>query len=311
MSKLLVEALYGCLHLHSVWTFPIIEQRFTFVPRTNYLGRADGLAWTLKQDSRKKLGRLSENHNLRRLFMERKNYCIFILGLVFGFLITFSQPTWASEHRSILTEGTGTVTGQNDSAKLTIAILSEGRDLVPTSSENASKTKAVLGAIKKLEIKGLKLKTAGYRVTPQKDFKSKPPRLKGYEVFNAVEITLEGFQPEDLAVNVSTLVGKALEMGANHVQNLFFYIKNKGPYEKVALTLATREAIERAKILAEAAGVKIKGITTISTQPIHEPIRPHVMRSAAVKAEAAAMEPPIDAGESKIHVRVHVAHEIE
>lgn len=241
-----------------------------------------------------------------------KKICSFLfLGLALCLLFSFSSNACDSELRLILTEGTGTVTGQNDSAKLTIGILSGGRDLEPTSSENASRTKAVLRAIKGLNMKGLKLKTAGYRVTPQKDYKSKPPKLKGYEIFNAVEITLEGYQPEDLAGHVSMLVGKALENGANHIQALMFYIKSKAPYEKVALTQATKEAIERAKILAEAAGVRIKGIASISTQPIHEPIRPHVMRSAGVKAEAAAMEPPMDAGESKIHVRVHVAHEIE
>lgn len=243
--------------------------------------------------------------------MERKIGCFLISGLVLCLILSFSQDVSASEQRLIYTEGTGTVTGQNDSAKLTIAILSEGRNLGETSSENASKTKAVLGAIKGLDIKGLKLKTAGYRVTPQKDYKSKPPQLMGYEVFNAVEITLEGYQPEDLAEQVSMLVGKALENGANHIQNVIFYIKSMSPYEKVALTQATKEAMERAKILAEAAGVKIKGIVTISTQPIEEPIRPYVMRTAGVKAEAAAMEPPLDAGESKIQVRVHMAHEIE
>ena len=243
--------------------------------------------------------------------MERKICCFLFSSLVLCLVFSFSQNAYASERRLIYTEGTGTVTGQNDSAKLTIAVLSEGRDLEQANSENALKMKAVIGAIKGLNIKGLKLKTAGYRVTPQRDYKSKPPKLTGYEVFNAAEITLEGYQPEDLAEQVSMLVGKALENGANHIQHLFFYVKTKLPYEKVALTLATREAIERAKILAEAADVRIKGIVTISTQPIHEPIRPHVMRSAGVKAETAAMEPPMDAGESKIQVRVHVDHEIE
>ena len=112
--------------------------------------------------------------------MGKKIYCIFFWGLVSCLLFSFFQNACASEHRLILTEGTGTVTGQNDSAKLTIGILSEGRDLEQTSSENASRTKAVLGAIKGLNVKGLKLKTAGYRVTPQKDYKSKPPKLKGY-----------------------------------------------------------------------------------------------------------------------------------
>jgi uncharacterized protein YggE len=243
--------------------------------------------------------------------MERKIGCILFLCLLFYLLVSCSQYTCASEQRLILTEGTGAVTGQNDSAKITIAILSEGQDLEQTSTENALRTKSVLGAIEGLHIEGLKQKTAGYRVSPQKDFKARPPKIKGYEVYNGVEITLEGYQPEELAGHVSMLVGKALEKGANYIQNLVFYIKNKAPYEKEALTKATKEAIARARILAEAGGVKIKGIVSISTQPMHQPIRPHIMRSAGVKAETAAMEPPMDAGESKIHMRVSVAHEIE
>ena len=70
-----------------------------------------------------------------------------------------------SNRNVILTEGMAEVTGQNDSARISVALVDEGPVLEKVSSENAAKTKAVLNAIKGLNIKDLKFKTANYRVT--------------------------------------------------------------------------------------------------------------------------------------------------
>ena len=216
-----------------------------------------------------------------------------------------------SNRNVIFTEGTAEVTGQNDSARISVAVVDEGPVLEKVSSENARKTKAVLKAIKGLNIKNLKLKTANYRVTPQKDYKARPPKIKGYEVHNAVQVTLEGFQPEDLSKHVSKIVGKALQSGANNINHIQLYIKDKKPLEKEALTLATQEAVNRAKTLAEAAGVRLKRIASISTRPIHIPPTPRMMRTADMKAEVQAAAPPIETGESLVRVQVSIAYEIE
>jgi hypothetical protein len=200
--------------------------------------------------------------------------------------------------------------GQNDSSKVSVAVVTQGRNLEKVSSENAGRTKAVIQAVKGLSIKDLKLKTSNYRVTPQKDYKARPPKIKGYEVHNAIDITLEGFEPEPLSKNVSMIIGKALESGSNNINHIQFYIKNKAALEKEALKRSTREAMDRARTMAEAAGVKLKRIVSLSTQPIHIPTRAHMFRAAEMKTEASAA-PPIEIGESQIRVQVNIAYEIE
>jgi len=71
-------------------------------------------------------------------------------------------------------------------------------------------------------------------------------------------LTLEGFEAEHLSKHVSKIVGKALESGANNIHHIQFYIKNKEPLEKKALTQATQEAMDRARTLAQAAGREAK-----------------------------------------------------
>jgi hypothetical protein len=129
-------------------------------------------------------------------------------------------------------------------------------------------------------------------------------------VHNAIKITLEGFEPEPLSKNVSMMIGKALESGSNTINHIQFYIKDKSVLEEQALKQSTRQAMDRAKTLAEAAGVKLKRIVSLSTQPIHIPTRQSMLRAAGMKSEASAA-PPIEIGESQIRVQVSIAYEIE
>ena len=223
----------------------------------------------------------------------------------------FAQSTPVSDRNLIVTDGTAEVTGQNDSAKISIAVVTEGANLDRVGSENDVRTKAVLETVKSLGIENLKLKTIGYRVTPQKDYKARPPKIKGYEVFNAVETTLEELKPEQLSKQVTKIIGKALDSGANSIQYIQFYIKNKDRLENEALKQAIQQAVQRAKTMAEAAGVKLKRIVSLSTQPIQMPPMPHLLRAAGMKAEADAAAPPMEIGESRIRVQVSIVYEIE
>ena len=147
----------------------------------------------------------------------------------------------------IHTEGSAEVMGQNDSAGIWLSVVTEGRELDSVSADNAVKTKQVLESIGQLEIEKLKTKTANFRVDPQSDYKARPPRIVGYKVYNTIELTLERLEPAELSRQVSRIIGTAVQNGANSVQSLQFYIKNRSPLEKEALTEATRQAAEDRK----------------------------------------------------------------
>jgi uncharacterized protein YggE len=235
----------------------------------------------------------------------------FIIGMLVIAHASFAQSPAVNKRNVIITEGIGEVKGQNDSAGISIGVLTEGKQLEEVSSENALKTKEVLNVIKGLAIDNLTLETSNYRVNPRRDYQARPPKIKGYEVSNTIEITLEGFTPEDLSTHCSTIIGKALETGANNINRLQFYIKNRSSLEKQALTQATQAAIKRAETLAGAAGVKLKRIASLSTQPMEMPPTPQRFMAAEMAAKAAAEAPPIEIGESQIRFQVTVTYEIE
>jgi uncharacterized protein YggE len=244
--------------------------------------------------------------------MKKGTIVLFVMmSLLFLPYAGFAQSPPVRERNLIFTEGVAEVMGQNDSAKISIAVVTDGKNLEQISAENARKTKQILKVIKRLDSTGLKLETSNYRVTPQKDYKARPPEIKGYEVYNAIEVTLENMEPENLSTRCSKIVGQALENGANTIHTINFYIKNRASLEKEALTQATKEAIARAETLAQAAGVQLKRIATLSTHPIQPPPRPNRYRTALMESDAAEGAPPIEIGESQIRVQVSLAYEIE
>jgi uncharacterized protein YggE len=242
----------------------------------------------------------------------KKAWILFLIaGLFLTARSTFAQSHSDMDRNLILTEGVAEVTGQNDSVRISISVVSEGPDLKQVSTENAVKTKNVIDGIKDLNLKNMDFKTSDYRVTPQRDYKARPPKIKGYEVYNTIDIKLEEMDPNQLSEYVSKVIGNALENGANSINYIQSYIKNRTPLEKEALMRATQEAKDRAETLAKAAGVNIKRIVKISTQPESFPPRPQMLRSAVMKAEAAPVSPPIEIGESQVLAHVSMVFEIE
>lgn len=225
-------------------------------------------------------------------------------------MAAIAQSQYLMNRNLIFAEGAAEVTDQNDSARISLSVLSEAREMEKAAAVNATRTESVLQAVKALRIKDLKIKTRNYRVSPQKDFETRPPVTKGYEVRNEIEITTEGFSPKKLSEQVSKVIETTLNNGANTVHNIQFYINDKQELEKQGLSLATKEAMAQAQILASAAGVKLGRIVSISTLPTAVPIRAEMFRAAGVARQDASMEPPIESGESKIHFRVSVIYEI-
>jgi uncharacterized protein YggE len=239
---------------------------------------------------------------------------LFLTLAIFLVSIPIALPAQEQHFQSrnhIFTQGSAEVTGQNDSAKLQLSIQTEAKAMDNAAVQNATRTEAVLQAIKNLKIPGLKMQTNNYRVVPQKDFKARPPVIRGYEVQNEIEVTAEGFPPKNLSDYISTVIDTALKKGANTVRTIQFYIKDKKRLEQQGLTLATQDAIDQAHILANAAGVKLGRIVSISTQPVAVPLRSNVFKVAAMADQEASMKPPIESGENTIYVNVSVVYEIE
>ena len=240
-----------------------------------------------------------------------------IMLLLFILLLVFSQGLFAQTENGaglnlIRTQGEAEVFGQNDSVRISISIITENKDLDAATSESANKTNLVLIALKKMIIKNLSLETTNYQVLPKKKYaKDTPPTIVGYEVQNTIEAKIEKLDPKHLSEYSSRIMGSAIDNGANRVTDMQFYIKDIETLENNALAEATRKAKTRAEVVAASAGVQIKKIVTIDTQPATPAPRPMMMRTSAMKTNEAVSAPPIEIGDSSVRMQVQMSFEIE
>jgi len=205
--------------------------------------------------------------------------------------------------------GSGEVTAAPDMAVITSGVVTEAKTARSALTANNAAMAEVIAAMKKAGIAEKDLQTSGFSVEPQyyyppqqKDGRREPPRIVGYKVSNTL-----GVKVRDLA-KLGELLDLSVSLGANQVSGIAFSVTDEQPLRDAARKEAMGDALRKARLYAEAAGVTLKRILSISESGGRPPPVPFVAR--AMKMEAADTV-PVEAGELALAAEVNVTWEIE
>jgi len=188
-----------------------------------------------------------------------------------------------------------------------LGIETQDRSLQRAQEENARIMNAVIAAIRRLNIPERNIQTASFTVFPlyQPRDRERPELgdvLTGYRVSNVVSVRIE-----DVG-RVGAVVDAAMGAGANRVEGVSFGIRDEAPLRERALREATQEARRKAQTLAQAAGVRLVRIQTVSEGGVSVTAPPMSLERFAA-AEAAPT--PILPGEVQIRANVSISYVIE
>jgi uncharacterized protein len=201
---------------------------------------------------------------------------------------------------TITTRGAGTATGTPDLLTVTLGVQTRDRSATAALDANSARATAVVDVLRAAGVAPADLQTSRLAVNPTYD--QTGSRISGYEVSNMVTAKLR-----DLAAAGAVLDRVAGAAGdAVRVQQVGFSIDDDSPVRATARADGVRRAIAQATQLAEAAGVRLGPIRTITEQPVAQPV-PYP-GAPDMRAEAAAV--PIEAGSQELTVVVEVVHEI-
>jgi uncharacterized protein YggE len=175
--------------------------------------------------------------------------------------------------------------------------------------QNTRSITALLAALNTAGIEGRDLATSGFAVQPrivysQPELGKQPeqPKLEGYEVRNSVTAKVR-----DLS-KLGAIIDAAVQHGANQIGAISFSIENKD----VLLDKARQDAIDDAKRKAEkaaqAAGLKLGRVLSLSETVQHALPRPMAGDGTSFKAAGAPV--PIEAGEQSLGTQVEMTWEI-
>jgi len=203
----------------------------------------------------------------------------------------------------ILAGGDATVKAPPDIAILTIGATTQSRTAAEAQTALSDKIAKVLQRAKDLKIAEKDTKSAGYTINPQyQSGPDKAPTIAGYQATQSVTFTLRD-------VNA---VGKALDAfvqgdAATNVQ-VRFALEDPKPKQSEALKLAIEDARAKAKVMADAAGVRLGKVRAVSESAnAPGPLFADGFRQDAGSAAAAV----VPVGDLDVVVRVQVLFAIE
>jgi len=245
----------------------------------------------------------------KRRAMKRILLILGLVMLVAPLSVLQAQTASASSSDSrrvtrVLVTGDSIVKAQPDTATLLISVVTQGKRAIDAQQENASKSDAVIRATK-AALPGAEVKTSGYSVQPQRVYReNQPPTITGYEARNTVTVTFS-----DLG-KVGTVIDAASQAGANDIGGVMFTLKQDRPARDQALSEATREAVSKARVIAQALGGRVVRIVEVQEEGFRQPI-PVMQEAFIAGAKRADVATPIEVGNLEISSRVQLIAEVE
>jgi uncharacterized protein YggE len=184
----------------------------------------------------------------QRNAMKIKLYGLLIVGL--APLTLHAQDRMAPLGPQIAVTGRGDVKVSPDRATIQISVQTRASTAAAAATENASKTQAVLAALRALGLGNDQLSTINYNVNPEQRYEpNKEPVVVGYTVTNTVLAEVRRLD------QVGPVIDAALSRGANMITSLQFFASNTEAARRAAITVA----IEKARADAEAAAKAARG----------------------------------------------------
>jgi uncharacterized protein YggE len=205
----------------------------------------------------------------------------------------------------VLVTGDSIVQAQPDTAILTVSVVSQANRALEAQQDNANKSEAVVRALKSAAGPGAEVKTSGYSLQPIRVYKEgQPPTITGYEARNSVTVILS-----DLT-KVGPVIDATAQAGANDVSGISFTLRNDRPARDQALAEATREAVSKARVIAEALGGRVVRVVEVQEEGVDRP-RPVYQAEFGLAKTAMATNTPIEVGSLDITSRVQLIAEVE
>lgn len=208
----------------------------------------------------------------------------------------------------VVVSGDARVEAQPDTAVVLLAVVTQNRNASEAQAENASRTDAVVRAVRAAAGRGAEVQTSGYSLQPQYAYKeNQPPLITGYIARNGVAVTMSELG------RVGAVIDAASQAGANSVDSISFTLRRDEQARASALAAATREAVGKARTIAQALGGRLLRVAEVQETGTVRPM-PVLQRESfdmRVASAAAAPPTPIEPGSLTIISHVQVVAEIE
>jgi uncharacterized protein len=194
-----------------------------------------------------------------------------------------------------------------DQVFVSLAVETQGPDLLKTKADNDARTKAIIALLEKEGVAKKHVQTSQVSIQAQYDYEKQvngQPRMVGFVMHKDVRVCVT-----DIA-KFEALLNKLLVVGGNRLNNIEFARSDADAQRAKARVEAVKNAKARATEMAAAAGMKVGTALQIEEGGANMP--GPVMYGRMEKASMdAGSEGGFAAGEMSINAQVHVVYALE
>lgn len=209
----------------------------------------------------------------------------------------------AQEANIISVKGEGTVLAEPDTAKVTVGVTTEQKDLVEAQQQNARDAANLVKAVLKSGIPPENIRTSDYRIESVYDYKEGVQLFRGYKITHLFQV-----KTSDLG-KVGALVDTAVQSGANYVSDIQFTNSRKEALYNEALELAVKNAAHKATTISKSIGANLNSVPLTVTEGTQQPTPYSEYHTPMVKGISTTT--PIQPGQLIIEAAITVKYRFE
>lgn len=198
-----------------------------------------------------------------------------------------------------------------DQATISMGVTTEGNTAAEALAANRTRMNAVVAAIRAQGVPERDIQTSGLNLSPRYTYPGMrdgqergPPRITGYQVSNQVTVLVR-----DLA-RLGPAVDAVVRSGANQIHGINFGLRNADAAADEARRTAVRNLQRKAELYAQAAGLRIARLVTLSEGAAYGPPPPPMPMMMAREVTTSAASTPVQAGEVGLRVDVTGVYEL-
>ncbi len=185
-----------------------------------------------------------------------------------------------------------------DMATITFGVVTEATTAQQAMADNARRMAEVFAALGRAGIEERHIQTSGLNLSAQYDYvNDQPPRLRGYQASNRVTVQIMNL------TEVGQVADAVVAAGVNQIDGIGFGLQDPKAAEDQARLLAVRALQDKARLYAQALGVELGAVRSL-TEGGGYAAPPPMPVFAMARAEMADASTPVAAGQLTVRIDI-------
>ncbi len=216
-----------------------------------------------------------------------------------------AQQPFATDGTLVSVQAHAEATRVPDIATVSAGVVTQAADANAAMRANAAEMDKVMAAIRAAGIAERDIQTSGINLNPQYRYaENQPPAITGYQANNTVSLKVR-----DIG-KLGKVLDALVASGANQVNGPMFEIDEPEAAYDEARRAALAKAQARAKMYADALGLRVRRIVSIDEGGGFQPPVPMPVMALARAEKGVAYDTAVSPGESTLSANLSVVFEL-